>query len=254
MLFRSDLGEIIYQREKYTNSVFGIPLYSLTITGNSKLSKTPIAERKYIIIVSRIYTYETSCSLVFEGLLKFLICIISKIIGGNQSAKMLLNQYIIKCFPCLNPDGIIIGNSFADNEGVIIDDLWNNSDSNINTIVRSIIKQIQNIRKRKKVELFINLHNHDKSNSFINGYSSDVIKAFPEWANIRIIPKTMSKLSEMFTYDESKFTTKVIISKINRMILYVNSFILSLRSKTVLHFIYLHKDIIQKFNLGTTQN
>lgn len=88
-----------YRREELCRSVLGLPLWMITISREAaKIKKRPV-----IVITSRVHSGETPASLVFKGIFEFLM-------GDSKEAKLLRLYYTFILIPCLNPDGVIIGN------------------------------------------------------------------------------------------------------------------------------------------------
>jgi len=67
--------DILYQRECYSRTTCGLPVYTILITSNSKDDIIPIEKRKAIIVSARIHAGETTGSYTFEGFWKFLFSI-----------------------------------------------------------------------------------------------------------------------------------------------------------------------------------
>lgn len=108
---------IYYKREELCRSVLGLPLWVITITRESnKLKKKPA-----IVITSRVHSGETPASLVFKGMLEFLL-------SDKKEAKLLRRYYTFILIPCLNPDGVVNGNYRNSAAGVDLNRQWINPD------------------------------------------------------------------------------------------------------------------------------
>jgi murein tripeptide amidase MpaA len=75
----------------------------LLIITNFTSNQDAIAERKCIIVCSRVHPGESNASLIVEGFLEF-------IVSNEKEAKALRDAYVFKIIPMLNPDGVIVGN------------------------------------------------------------------------------------------------------------------------------------------------
>jgi murein tripeptide amidase MpaA len=60
-------------------------------------------EKRTIFLSSRVHPGETPASFVLEGILKMLCE------EGNEQAKILLDKFVFKIVPMLNPDGVYRG-------------------------------------------------------------------------------------------------------------------------------------------------
>lgn len=90
---------IYYKREELCRSICGLPIWVITITRESiRRTKKPV-----IVITSRVHSGETPSSLVFKGILEFLL-------SDKKEAKLLRLYYTFILVPCLNPDGVVCGN------------------------------------------------------------------------------------------------------------------------------------------------
>jgi hypothetical protein len=75
----------------------------LLIITNFTSNQDAIAERKCIIVCSRVHPGESNASFIVEGFLEF-------IVSNEKEAKALRDAYVFKIIPMLNPDGVIVGN------------------------------------------------------------------------------------------------------------------------------------------------
>jgi cytosolic carboxypeptidase protein 2/3 len=75
----------------------------MLIVTNFNSSPENIANRKAIILTSRVHPGETNASYVMDGVLEYLV-------SNDEKAEFLRNTYVFKIIPMLNPDGVIVGN------------------------------------------------------------------------------------------------------------------------------------------------
>lgn len=75
----------------------------MLIITNFKSSQEDIAQRKAVIITSRVHPGESNSSFIMEGILEFLC-------SNEKEARVLREMYVFKIVPMLNPDGVIVGN------------------------------------------------------------------------------------------------------------------------------------------------
>lgn len=114
---------------------------------------------------------------------------------------------MIKVFPCLNPDGVIIGNARTGVEGADLNRVWQNAHPELHPIIFGVLKCMRQIRKEKEIEVFCDLHTHsEKANSFIYGCPLPVLQTFALWSKTHLLPKMMAKLTELFSYKHCSFT------------------------------------------------
>lgn len=90
------------RRTELVKTLAGNAVELLMIT-NFASSQDAIAERKCIIISSRVHPGESNASFIMEGFLDF-------IVSNEKEAKSLRETFVFKIVPMLNPDGVIVGN------------------------------------------------------------------------------------------------------------------------------------------------
>jgi murein tripeptide amidase MpaA len=90
------------RRTELSKTIAGNSVDLLMIT-NFASSQDAIADRKCIIISSRVHPGESNASFIMEGFLDF-------IVSNEKEAKALRETFVFKVVPMLNPDGVIVGN------------------------------------------------------------------------------------------------------------------------------------------------
>jgi murein tripeptide amidase MpaA len=120
--------------------VCGLPVWVITISKEqTKNKKKPV-----IIITSRVHSGETPASLVFKGILTYLL-------SDRKEAKLLRSQYNFILIPCLNPDGVVCGNYRNSAAGVDLNRLWIFPDERFNPEIfhtKNLLKRLTEIEKR----------------------------------------------------------------------------------------------------------
>lgn len=104
------------RRTELTKTIAQNTVELLMIT-NFTSSQDAIAERKCVIISSRVHPGETNASFIMEGFLEF-------IVSNDREAKALRDTYVFKVVPMLNPDGVIAGNYRCSLAGLDLNRQW----------------------------------------------------------------------------------------------------------------------------------
>ena len=107
--------EIFYQRRLLGKTISGLPVPVVTITSR-KHKGLEYRKRQGICITSRVHPGETNSNFVYDGLLQFLL--------SNEGVYNLLQNYVFKLVPCLNPDGNVCGNYRSSLAGVDLNRQW----------------------------------------------------------------------------------------------------------------------------------
>ena len=102
-------NEIYYERKLLCKTVSGLPVPYVTVTSRRNKGED-FKKRKAICITSRVHPGETNSNFVFDGFFENLL--------DYSTSYQLLNNYIFKLIPCLNPDGVICGNYRSSLAGV----------------------------------------------------------------------------------------------------------------------------------------
>lgn len=107
--------EFVWKTE-LTKSLSGNPVEMLIIT-NFSSTDAEIAERKAIIATARVHPGETNSSFIMQGMIKFMI-------SDDPVAVKLRDTFVFKFVPMLNPDGVIVGNYWANLSGLDLNRVW----------------------------------------------------------------------------------------------------------------------------------
>jgi len=123
--------------------------------------------------------------------------IINYLLSDNTIANSLLNSYVFKLVPMLNPDGVIIGNYRCSLAGYDLNRQWVDPKQSFFPEVyhtKMLIKETGNVR------LFCDFHGHSrKKNIFI--YGCNVDNKHKE----RVFPLILSQKYKGFSYEDCSF-------------------------------------------------
>ena len=189
-------------RSKYTSFGFlcktlsGVDVPIITITSQKALNpQTRDEKKKAVILTARVHPGETVGSWMMRGAINFLTD------PDNVEAQILRDNFVFKCIPMLNPDGVINGNYRVSLAGCDLNRRWKYPSKTLHPTIHYTKKLIKELHVERGVVLFCDMHGHSrKNNIFIYGCHN---KDEPE--STRILPYIMSKLSSMFDFSESKF-------------------------------------------------
>lgn len=88
-----------FMREKLCTTIGGCTCEVLTLTSSRKSAE----EKKAVVLTARVHPGETVGSWMMRGAMQFLV-------SGDREAEALLDRYVFKIVPCMNPDGVTQGN------------------------------------------------------------------------------------------------------------------------------------------------
>jgi murein tripeptide amidase MpaA len=135
----------------------------MLIITNFTSSQDAIAERKCIIICSRVHPGESNASFIMEGFLEF-------IVSNDREAKSLRDTFVFKIVPMLNPDGVIVGNYRCSLTGLDLNRQWQNPNAKLSTEIYAMKEMIRKTLECRQIHLFIDIHGHSRqSNLFLYG-------------------------------------------------------------------------------------
>ena len=218
----STLQEYLYKlsiNKKYRNkikfstlnkTICGNPLDILYLS-NFNCSMNDIKTRQSIIFTARVHPGETSGSYVIES-------VINNLLNNTSFSNNLLNKYIFKIIPMLNPDGVIHGHYRTNILGKDLNRMWQDPRANITPTIYYLKKLIS----INKPYFFCDFHGHSnmpncalyccsppkkKKNKFFNISNSKSYHFYEEKVFMRIFEeeaKYYEKTGEKYTIQKSK--------------------------------------------------
>jgi murein tripeptide amidase MpaA len=99
----------VYDRKIFAKSLSGLPVPVITITSR-RHKGVEYKKRQGICITARVHPGETNSNFVFDGIMKYLF--------SQEGTYNLLQTYVFKLIPCMNPDGNVCGNYRSSLAGV----------------------------------------------------------------------------------------------------------------------------------------
>lgn len=143
--------------------------------------------------MGRTHPIETAGSHVIEGILNQLFSLF--IDNPKEQHKYhiiyrLLQEYIIKIIPMVNPDGVILGNSRCNLIGYDLNRCWKSPKIDKSKEILYIKRHI--FQYKKRIEMFIDLHAHSKKKNVFAYGCHDINNPF----STREFPFLLSKLSQ----------------------------------------------------------
>ena len=198
-------GYTIKENEKY--NFFDRKKLCSTITGNDvdyfiinndtdilNHDKDNTKNKKGIVLFARQHPGETVSSWVLKGAYEFLM-------GFNEEANYLRDNFIIKIIPMVNVDGVICGNSRTSLAGCDLNRRWLHPDEFLHPEVYNLKELIMNFNNSIKIEYIIDFHGHfDTFNSFFYGNKSKTDNKFCKY-----FPFICGKLSNIISSDKNSF-------------------------------------------------
>ena len=121
-----------YHRTELCKTLSGVPLYQIVISRDQRSAK----KNQIVLITSRVHSGESPGSQVFQGIYDF-------ITSDCREAKYLRRFYTFILIPCMNPDGVIIGNYRNSLAGVDLNRQWINPDSTFHPEVCAVKNLMQ---------------------------------------------------------------------------------------------------------------
>lgn len=184
----------------------GVTIPLITITG--KASKYP---KKYIVIQARTHPSETVGSVLMQNCVQYLL-------SNENAATKLLNRYIFKIIPMVNIDGVVIGNSRMSFAGDDLNRKFAEPDSMLHPEVIGIKALVDKCNNEAGVLMFLDIHGHSKKKgSFMYG------PYFPlhsnTYFNIRLLPKYLSKKTDIFRYYSCRFKSEKSMRQSARLVM-----------------------------------
>lgn len=126
-------------------------------------NKNTVANKKIIFITARAHPVETAGSFVAQGIIDELLAP-----TNPELVNQLLDNYLIKIVPMINPDGVIVGNSRCNIYGFDLNRQWKDPAKNTAPEILSLKRAI--LKYEGRIQMFLDLHGHStKKNVFAYG-------------------------------------------------------------------------------------
>ena len=213
--------EVYFHKEVLINSLEGHPMHMLTVTGRSYEEEEGKSEftgeipdahdvlypeggqrpklfrKPTVFISSRVHCGETCASFFLQGIFDFL---------GDYSlqAAILLDKFVFKFIPLLNPDGVARGYWRNDTQGLNLNRVYADPDPVFHPTIYAVKAAILHEYAQRKLFMYVDLHGHtNKRGCFVFGNTM----ADPAQAVEQILfPKIMSLNCVNFDVRESVFS------------------------------------------------
>ena len=156
------INHYFFTREALCTTIGGCTCEVLTLT-SSKI----LVPKKAVILTARVHPGETVGSWMMKGILEFLV-------SGDQEAEILLDKYVFKIVPCLNPDGVIQGNYRCSLAGCDLNRRYIRTSKVLHPTIYAIKALVKKVAKEMPVEFYCDLHGHSKKKDvFAYGNTSE---------------------------------------------------------------------------------
>ncbi|KAI9206052.1 uncharacterized protein BJ171DRAFT_40212 [Polychytrium aggregatum] len=171
-------------------------LLTITAFDPESLGASPLDERKYIFLSSRVHPGETNSSFIIEGVIAFLL-------SDEATAIKLRSTCIFKIIPMLNPDGVINGSHRCSLAGVDLNRQWQAPMLKHHPTIYWAKKVLSHlVAKGKRPLLSCDFHGHSKrKNMFLFGCET----LAPNDGLEKIFPQLMSDRSSLFDLSQCKY-------------------------------------------------
>ena len=147
-----------------------------------------------IILMARVHPGETVSSYMMKGVIDFLC-------RDCEEANILRKYFMFKIVPMMNPDGVVCGNYRTSLAGCDLNRRWINPNEILHPEIFFAKQMIMKISTQKQIGLICDFHGHSGANNiFIYG---NPIKEDPK--SSKVFPMILSKISDAFSYEQSKF-------------------------------------------------
>ena len=127
-----------------------------------------MAARKAIVLSARVHPGETGASWMMQGVLDFLT-------SQAPEARLLRSRFVFKIVPCLNPDGVVVGNHRCNLAGVDLNRRWGEPSKALHPTIYATKTLMHALRQDRELFLYCDFHTHSKRKSvFAYGTASDL--------------------------------------------------------------------------------
>jgi len=147
-----------------------------------------------IVLMARVHPGETVSSYMMKGVIDFLC-------SDCDEANLLRNYFMFKILPMMNPDGVVCGNYRTSLAGCDLNRRWITPNETLHPEIFYAKQMIMKLSSQRQIGLICDFHGHSGANNiFIYG---NPIKDEPN--SSKVFPMMLSKISDAFSYEQSKF-------------------------------------------------
>ncbi|KAG0714549.1 Cytosolic carboxypeptidase 1 [Chionoecetes opilio] len=194
-------SHVFYSNQVLCRTLNGNPVPLLTIT-----SKDDKKDKEVIFFTGRVHPGESNASWVMEGVL-------DRLMQDSAISRQLLDKYIFKIVPMLNPEGVIHGNHRC---GLTDEDLnrrWMEPHPILHPTIyhaKALLEYLQSVAK-VKVRVFCDFHGHScQKNVFMYGCSRVQSwwpgdKQTPDDPDYKLLPRLAQKYMRTFSLLDCHF-------------------------------------------------
>lgn len=215
------LNSIYFKREHFTNSYEGRRVDLLTISSNDRMEKGCTealthpclfpstenqstaqlfkADKKVVLLTARVHPGETPSSYAIQGAIDMLTD------ANNPIARELLNLFVFKVVPMINPDGVSRGHFRTDCHLQDLNRYYDDPTPQMHSTVFAIKQLLSHLDQKKRICFFSDYHSHGlPRNCYFYG---NFLKY-----QLQVESKTFAKLMELtcpeFTASDCDFSHK----------------------------------------------
>ncbi len=176
-----------------SNMLDNFNIKNFNINKISKNANNP-SSKLGIVLMARVHPGETVSSYMMKGVIDFLC-------SDCDEAKLLRNYFMFKIIPMMNPDGVVCGNYRTSLAGCDLNRRWINPNEILHPEIFYAKQMIMKLSTQREIGLICDFHGHSGANNiFIYG---NPIKEEPK--SSKVFPMILSKISDAFSYEQSKF-------------------------------------------------
>lgn len=147
------------------------------------------------MLTSRVHPGESNASIIMHGTLEFLV-------GDEDGAKYLRNNFVFKIIPMLNPDGVIIGNYRCSLSCQDLNRQWTACNSKQYPENFASKMMMRKTLESRDILFYCDYHGHSRQkNAFMYGCSNQKADRLKE----RIFPLLFHKNTENFSFNNCNF-------------------------------------------------
>ena len=149
-------------------------------------------------MTARVHPGETNSNFVFDGFVDFLF--------SQEGGAGLLQNFVFKLVPCLNPDGAVCGNYRSSLAGVDLNRQWILPSKDLHPVVFHLKELVASVARERPILLYCDLHCHSKKrNAFIYGCNTAANGGFTSWTKVRLLPRILARQTPVFNIRDCRF-------------------------------------------------
>jgi hypothetical protein len=149
--------------ETLCTTIAGHAVPLLSISNYRAVAPDELRARQVVVLTARVHPGETNASWMVDG-------VVDALLADSEDARALRSRLVFKVIPCLNPDGVILGNYRCGLSGEDLNRSWASPSALRHPTIAHTKALLRELADADRLLMFCDLHGHSrKKGTFMYG-------------------------------------------------------------------------------------